>query len=41
MCDKKTNSIVHAPNAPVEPVAEYMTTAERELAAFYEAVFTV
>jgi hypothetical protein len=39
MCDKKTSSIVHAQQAPVEGVAELMTTAETELAAFYEAVF--
>ena len=39
MCDKKTSSIIHAPQAPVERVAEFMTTAERELVAFYEAVF--
>ena len=39
MCDKKTSSIVHAQQAPVELVAEFMTTAERELTAFYEAVF--
>jgi hypothetical protein len=39
MCDKKTNSIVHAQQAPVERVAEFMTTAEKELVAFYEAVF--
>jgi hypothetical protein len=39
MCDKKTNSIVHAQQAPVELVAEIMMTAETELAAFYEAVF--
>ena len=39
MCEKKTSSIVHAQQAPVERVAELMTTAERELAAFYEAVF--
>ena len=39
MCDKKTSSIVHAQQAPVERVAELMTTAETELAAFYEAVF--
>jgi hypothetical protein len=39
MCDKKTNSIVHAQQAPVERVAELMTTAEAELAAFCEAVF--
>ena len=39
MCDKKTSSIVHAQQAPVERVAELMTTAEMELAAFYAAVF--
>jgi hypothetical protein len=39
MCDKKTNSIVHAQQPPAERVAELMTTAETELAAFYEAVF--
>jgi hypothetical protein len=39
MCDKKTSSTVHAEQAPVERVAELMTTAETELAAFYEAVF--
>ena len=39
MCDKKTSSIVHAQQAPVERVAELMTTAETELTAFYEAVF--
>ena len=39
MCDKKTSSIVHAQEASVERVAELMTTAEMELAAFYEAVF--
>ncbi len=39
MCDKKTSSIVHAQQAPVERVVELMTTAETELAAFYEAVF--
>jgi hypothetical protein len=39
MCDKKTNSTVHALQAPAERVAELMTTAEMELAAFYEAVF--
>ena len=39
MCDKKTRSSVHAQQAPVERVAELMTTAETELAAFYEAVF--
>ena len=37
MCDKKTSSIVHAQQAPVERVAELITTAETE--AFYEAVF--
>jgi hypothetical protein len=39
MCDEKSSSIVHAQPAPVERVAELMTTAEMELAAFYEAVF--
>jgi hypothetical protein len=39
MCDNRTSSIVHAQQAPVERVAEFMTTAERELVAFYEAVF--
>jgi hypothetical protein len=39
MYEKKTSSIVHAQKAPVERVAELMTTAETELAAFYEAVF--
>ncbi|WP_433967823.1 hypothetical protein [Tunturiibacter gelidiferens] len=39
MCDKKTNSIVHAQKEPVELVAEFTMKAERELAAFYEAVF--
>ena len=39
MCDKRTSSIVRAQHAPVERVAELMTTAEKELAAFYEAVF--
>jgi hypothetical protein len=39
MCDKKTSSIVHAQQLPAERVAELMTTAETELAAFYEAVF--
>jgi hypothetical protein len=39
MRDKKTSSIVHAQQVPVERVAELMTTAEVELAAFYEAVF--
>jgi hypothetical protein len=39
MCDRKTSSIVHAQQAPVERVAELMTTVETELAAFYEAVF--
>ena len=38
MCDKKTSSVVHAQQTPVERVAELMTTAETELAAFYEAV---
>jgi len=39
MCDKKTSSMVHARQAPVERVAKLMMTAESELAAFYEAVF--
>jgi hypothetical protein len=39
MRDKKTSSIVHAQQAPVDRVAELMMTAETELAAFYEAVF--
>jgi hypothetical protein len=39
MCYKKTNSIVHAQQSPVELVAEFMMTAERELAVFYYAVF--
>ena len=39
MCNKKTSSIVHPQQAPVERVAELMTAAETELAAFYEAVF--
>jgi hypothetical protein len=39
MCDKKTSSIVHAQQAPVERVAKLMMTAESEFAAFYEAVF--
>jgi hypothetical protein len=39
MCEKKTTSIVNTQRAPLERVAELMTTAEAELAAFYEAVF--
>jgi hypothetical protein len=39
MGDERINSIVRAQRSPVERVAEFMTTAERELAAFYEAVF--
>ena len=39
MCDKTNRWIVHAQQAPVERVAEFMTTAERELVAFYHAVF--
>ena len=39
MCDRKTISIVRAQRAPVGRVAEFVTTAENELAAFYEAVF--
>jgi hypothetical protein len=38
MRDKKTGSIVHD-QQEAERVAELMTTAETELAAFYEAVF--
>jgi hypothetical protein len=39
MRDKEANSIFHTRKVPVELVAEFMMTAERELAAFYEAVF--
>ena len=39
MCDKKTSSIVHAEQVAVERVAELMTAAETELAAYYDAVF--
>jgi hypothetical protein len=39
MCGKETSSIVDARQVTVERVAEFMTTAETELAAFYEAVF--
>ena len=39
MRDKKTNSIGYDGQASVERVAELMTTAETELAAFYEAIF--
>jgi hypothetical protein len=39
MWDKKTNSIVHARQVPVERVAELIVAAERELAAFYGTVF--
>ena len=39
MGNKKTNPIVYAQEAPVELVAEFMMTAEKELVAFYEAVF--
>jgi hypothetical protein len=40
MGDRKTISIVHAQRAPVgRVVAEFVMTAESELAAFYEAVF--
>lgn len=39
MWDNKTSSLVRAQQAPVERVAELMTTAETELAAFYEVVF--
>jgi hypothetical protein len=39
MCNREAKSTVHAREAPVEVVAELMMTAERELAAFYQAVF--
>lgn len=39
MCDKKTSSIGHVQQAPVERAAELMATAETALATFYEAVF--
>lgn len=39
MCNEKTNSIVYAQEESVELVAEFMMTAEKELVAFYEAVF--
>jgi hypothetical protein len=39
MWDKEANSIFHARQVPAELVAELVMTAERELAAFYEAVF--
>ena len=39
MCDKKTSSIVHAQQTPVERVAEFVAAAETELTAFCEAVF--
>jgi hypothetical protein len=39
MCDKQTSSIDHPQQAPVERVAELMSAAETELAAYYEAVF--
>jgi hypothetical protein len=39
MCDKKTSSIVHTQQAPVERVVELRKTAETELANFCEAVF--
>jgi hypothetical protein len=38
VCDK-TNSITYAQEAPVELVSELMMTAEKELVAFYQAVF--
>jgi hypothetical protein len=38
VCDK-TNSIIYAQDAPVEVVSEFMMTAEKELVAFYQAVF--
>jgi hypothetical protein len=39
MCNKKTDSTVYDQEAPVDLVAEFMMTAEKELVAFYEAVF--
>ena len=39
MCNE-TDSIVYAQEAPVELVAEFMMTAEKEIAAFYETVLT-
>jgi hypothetical protein len=38
MWDKEANSLCHARQVPAELVAEFVMTAERELAAFYEAV---
>jgi hypothetical protein len=38
VCDK-INSITYAQEAPVELVSELMMTAEKELVAFYQAVF--
>jgi hypothetical protein len=38
MSDKEANSICHARQVPADLVAEFVVTAERELAAFYEAV---
>ena len=38
MCNKEANSIFHTRQVPVELIAEFVS-AEKELAAFYEAVF--
>jgi hypothetical protein len=38
MSDKEANSLCHARQVPAELVAKFVMTAERELAAFYEAV---
>ncbi|MDT7810892.1 MAG: hypothetical protein QOJ51_51 [Acidobacteriaceae bacterium] len=38
MSDNDANSICHARQVPADLVAEFAMTAEKELAAFYEAV---
>jgi hypothetical protein len=38
MSGKEANSICHTRRVPAGLVAEFVVTAERELAAFYEAV---
>jgi hypothetical protein len=38
MCAKETSSIVETQQASVEMIADLLPTAERELAAFYEAI---
>jgi hypothetical protein len=38
MCDKETNPILHVQRIPVPLLTEFLMEAERELAAFYEAV---